>query len=119
MNDQPERRSDENLFQQLCTKFDEHVERFEQHELDEVERSKQLFVAQQANTDAISELTTSVSAVVEGTSSIIQLHQDFQGAARVGKGVQGFMIWLLKWGAIGTGVVTAITWLVEYFSRTS
>jgi hypothetical protein len=117
--DQPERRSDFNLFQQLCTKFDQHVERFERHEAEEVERSKKLYEAQQKNTDAIKELTISVASVVEGTSSLVQLTKDVQGAARVGKGVQGFLLWCLKWGVITTGIYHGVDWVVEYFIRKS
>ena len=112
------RQHDARLFQQLCEKFDEHVERFEQHELEESRKFDRLIEAQQINTDAISDLTKSVSSLVEDTGAIIQLQRDFQGAARVGKGVQGFMLWCLKWGAIGTGVVAVLSWLIEHFSTT-
>lgn len=114
---EPERRTnDQRLFQKLCKKFDEHVERFEQHELDEGRKFDKLVEAQQKNTDAVAKLTVSVSSLVDDTKSIVQLHKDFQGAARVGKGLQGFMTWCLKWGAIGIGLVTAITWLIDHFS---
>lgn len=115
--DQTERRTDKNLFQELCEKFEQHVERFEKHELEEAARSKQLFEAQQANAEAIAQLTHSVSEVVKGTESIVQLHKDFQGAARVGRGLQGFMFWILKWGAIGTGIVAIINWLIGFFNH--
>lgn len=92
------------------------VERFEQHERSEKRVTADLFKAQKANTDAISEITRSVGKLVEDTSAIVKLHRDFQGAARVGKGFQNFMLWCLKWGAIGTGVVTALSWLIDYFS---
>jgi response regulator of citrate/malate metabolism len=106
--------TEERLFQ-LCEKFEQHVARFEKHEKEESDKFDKLINAQQENTDAISELTKSVSSLVDDTSSIIQLHKDFQGAARVGRGVQGFLVWCLKWGAIGTGVVTVILWIVDKF----
>ena len=101
--------TEERLFQ-LC-------ERFEQHELDESKKFDKLIEAQKVNTDAISTLTESISKLVDDTAAIIQLHNDFQGAARVGKGIQGFMLWLLKWGAIGTGAVASITWLIDHFGK--
>ena len=98
-------------------KLNDHVERFEQHELEEMKKFDKLIDAQKNNTDAITELTESVCCVVEGTASIIQLHKDFQGAARVGGGVQRFMLWLLKWGAIGTGIVASMNWAIEHFTK--
>ena len=107
---------DGKLFQQLCEKFEQHVERFEQHELDEIEKFDKLIVAQQKNTDAISTLTESVSTLVEDTSVMVSITKDLQGAARLGSGLQRFMVWLLKWGAIGTGVYTGIEWLIDHFN---
>lgn len=103
--------TDERLFQLR--------EEFEKHKFDQDEKLLKLIEAQQVNTKAISELTVSVSTLVDDTSAIVQLHKDFQGAARVGVGVQSFMLWTLKWGAIGTGVYASITWLVEHFGKAS
>ena len=103
------------LYQDLHKKFNKHVERFEAHEKDDMMKFEGLINAQQKNTEAVMKLTASVTSLVENTSAVVQLHKDFQGAARIGKGVQGFMIWCLKWGAIGTGVVTGLMWLIEYF----
>jgi hypothetical protein len=110
--------TNERLFQ-LCERFDKHVEMFEQHEKRDAEKFDKLIEVQQTNTDAITALTTSVASVVEGTRVIVQLTTDFQGAARVGKGVQGFMLWCLKWGAIGVGVVAIINWIIETFNHAS
>lgn len=95
--------------------FQKLEERVEKHEVNTFKKFDALVKAQEANTTAISELTKSVSSVVEGTSAIIQLHQDIQGAARIGKGVQGFMLWCLKWGFIGTGIATGLMWLIDHF----
>lgn len=95
------------------------MERFEQHEVEEEAKFDKLVKAQQNNAEAISEITRSVSQLVEDTGAIIQLHRDFQGAARIGKGLQGFLMWCMKWGTIGLGVATAIMWLVEHFSKHS
>ena len=97
----------------LNQRLDDHDKRF-----DEQERSfNRLIETQQANTAAISQITRQLSQLIEDTSAIVKLHKDFQGAARVGVGIQGFMIWCLKWGAIGTGVVTGIMWLVDQFKH--
>lgn len=105
----------EKLYQDLNDRFDKHVKRFEKHERDDIMKFENLITAQEKNTEAVTDLTKSVTSLVENTSDVIQLHKDFQGAARIGKGVQGFMIWCLKWGAIGTGITTGIMWLIEHF----
>jgi len=99
--------SDEKLFK-LCQDFDEHVERFNQHEKREIE-------ARRLNTEAITELTKSVTELTRDTRDIVKTYKDLQGAARIGSSFQHFMIWLLKWGAIGAGVVAVIKWGVEHF----
>ena len=108
--------TDEKLFQ-LCEKFDRHVERFDEHESREEEKFNRLIEAQQNNTQAISELTGQVSALVTDTRDIVQLHKDFRGAARVGSGIQGFVLWCMKWGGIIGGLGAALHYLVEHFSK--
>lgn len=99
----------------LCEKFEQHVVRFEQHEKQERDKFDKLITAQQTNTDAIATLTSSVSSLVQDTSEVIQLHKDVQGAARIGRSVQGFIMWCLKWGAIGTGVATMVHVVLDHF----
>lgn len=96
---------------ELHQRLDDHAERFKEYD----KNFELLLNAQQGNTEAITQLTASVSSLVEDTRAVVQLHKDFQGAARVGKGLQGFMTWCLKWGAIGAGVVAGINWLLEHF----
>lgn len=105
------------LFQGLYNEFENHVKRFEKHELEESQKFDKLIEAQRINTEAVSSLTKSVSSLVDDTKAIIQLHKDFQGTARVGKGFQSFMLWMLKWGVIGTGVVAISKWLIEHFAK--
>jgi len=92
-------------------------QRFEQHELNELEKFDRLIEAQQINTDSIAELAGSVATLVEDTSSIVELQRDFQGTMRLGNGVQRFMLWCLKWGMIGTGMSVIVKWVVEYFGN--
>ena len=93
------------------------TDRVEKHEQNSAEKFDKLIEAQQCNTESIGELTESLLTLVKDTSSIVQLHKDFQGAARVGQGLQNFMLWFLKWGAIGVGVVTGINWVIERFTH--
>lgn len=99
---------------QLELKVDEHIiecrEEFRKGE----RRFDKLISCQEANTAAITSL-------VEETRDVIQLHRDLQGAARVGKRVQGFMMWFSKWPVIGVGLYAIYTgWikLAAYLSGT-
>lgn len=112
-----ERRADDKRLFQLCERFEQHVQRFEEYKVAEGEKFDRLIEAQQTNTTAIADITGSLSVLVNDTHDIVQITKDFQGAARVGKGVQGFLIWCMKWGAIGTGVATAVLWIAEHFKN--
>ena len=109
MSGDKERRSEDKLL--------ELYDRFELHEAEGAAKFDKLLAAQQMNADNVAELTAAVSTLVKDTEGIIQLHKDFQGTARVGKGVQNFMLWCLKWGLIGTGVVSGLNWLIEHFGK--
>lgn len=91
---------------QLNEQFFELKKRFEKHEKEEAEKFDSMIQAIEHNTESINELTKS-------TQAIVQLHHDLQGAARVGKGVQGFFVWLLKWGAIGAAIVAMLRWVLK------
>lgn len=115
-------------FDSFVNRFDNHVNRFDKHEQSEeawredlIHRDEQqnrrfdaLMASQEANTAAIADLTMQVSAVVNDTKDIVQLHKDFQGAARVGKGVQDFMLWLLKWGTIGGALAAGVHYIITH-----
>lgn len=108
----------------LCGEFEEHLDRFEQHEISQEHAFNKLVEAQRVNTEAqrintesIYNVTNSVDKLVRDTKSIVQLHKDFEGAARLGSGLQKFLIWVLKWGAIGTGIATAVLWITEHFGK--
>jgi hypothetical protein len=108
--------SDDERFFKLCERFEQHVERFEKHEQREAEKFDMLIQSMQTNTDTVGEICKQVSQLTQDTRDVIQLHRDFKGAARLGKGAQGFFLWLLKWGAIGAGLVAIGNWLLDHFS---
>lgn len=118
-------------FNKLVEVVDSHVETFKNHEIREdawredlIHRDEQqnrrfdaLMQSQEKNTYAIAELTSQVSAVVNDTKDIVQLHKDFQGAARVGKGVQDLMLWLMKWGTIGGALAASVHYIVTHMKH--
>ena len=81
-------------------------ERFNKHELEETKKFDAMINAVNQNTASIDKLT-------DETRAIVDLHRDLQGTARVGKSLQNFLVWLLKWGAIGSALAAAIKWLID------
>jgi hypothetical protein len=72
----------------------------------------ELVSAQHKNTEAIEKLITSIADM----SDMARTYRDFQGVTRLGKGAQGFCLWLLKWGFIGAGIVSIIVYVANYFT---
>lgn len=109
--------SDAKLYQELKNHIDKHVERFDKHEQEDIMKFDKLVAAQHVNTEAITVLTISVSSLVDNTSSIVELHRDFQGAANIGTAVQKFMLWFLKWGVIGASIYAGLNWVFTHFKN--
>lgn len=98
--------SDDKLYQ-FQEEFRQHVDRCEERFNEGDQQFKQLIEAQQKNTDAI-------SLLIEETRSIVQLHKDIQGVTRLGKGLQTFLAWVVKWPLIGAGLYAMITWIIKH-----
>lgn len=105
-SDEDMRFSDEKLYQ-FHADFREHVERCEEQFSDGNLQFKQLIEAQQKNTE-------SIAFLIEETRAVIQLHKDIQGATRVGKGLQSFLAWVIKWPLIGAGLYAMINWVIKH-----
>lgn len=99
--------SDEKLYQ-FHNEFRQHVERCEERFQKGDDQFQQLISAQQKNTDAIASL-------IEETREVVQLHKDIQGATRLGKGLQSFLAWVIKWPLIGAGLYAGISWVIKHF----
>ena len=69
----------------------------------------------------LSELTALTSSnalaigeLVKETSDIVQLHKDLKGVTRIGRGVQSFGLWMLKWPLIGGGLYAVFNWALQH-----
>ena len=82
-------------------------QRFDKHETDEAKKFDAMINAVNQNTASIDKLT-------DETRSIVELHRDLQGTARIGKSVQNALFWLVKWGAIGAALAAAIKWGLDF-----
>ncbi len=110
-----ERRKYDDRLEELCGRFDRHLDDFDAFKIRVRDRAEEVIASQELNTKAVSDLTKQMSNLIGETREVIHLHQDMQGAIRIGKGVQSFVFWLLKWGAIGGGLASGILWLSEHF----
>ena len=80
-------------------------ERFDRHEAEEAKKFDAMI-------NAVNQNTTSIDKLTDETRVIVELHRDLQGTARVGKSVQSALLWLAKWGAIGTALAAFIKWIM-------
>lgn len=101
--------SDEKLYE-FHKEFRAHVDRCEKRFNDGDAQFNELLTAQKNNTDAI-------TALIEETRGIVELHRDLQGATRVGMSLQKFILWLTKWGAIGVGLATLLSLVLKLIEQ--
>lgn len=47
----------------------------------------------------------------------IQIRQNSQPIYRISNSAQKFMFWLLKWGMIGSAIVTGLHWSTKHFNN--
>lgn len=91
-------------------------EEFEEHRELQEERWEQLAMMVEQNTQTTRELAESVRTVAESTAGVVRLYEDVHAAARVGSGLQRFILWVAKWGTIGAGVAVGLSWVVRHFT---
>ena len=82
------------------------IKRFDTHEETEARKFSEMICAIADNTKSVNRLATSVEPMLD-------LQRDLQGTAKIGKSVQAFLLWLLKWGAIGAGIATAVKYILS------
>jgi hypothetical protein len=61
--------------------------------------------------------TQNLGVLIDETRGIIQFNKDIQGAARIGKGFQSFLTYLVKLGAAGGAIATAIYFILDHFGK--
>jgi ferritin-like metal-binding protein YciE len=102
----------------LSRRFEEHKEevhtdleelntRFDKHKTEAAKKFDAMI-------NAVNQNTTSIDKLTDETQEIVELHRDLQGTARVGKSVQNALLWLVKWGAIGTALAAVIEWVLIF-----
>ena len=97
-------------------------EEFEHHKLEQErywewqeERWMQLADMVEQNTQTTRDLAESVQSIAESTAGVVRLYEDVNAAARIGGGVQRFVLWVGKWGTIGAAIAYGVSWVVRHF----
>ena len=103
--------------QQLRQEFDSHVVRDTKWKLEQDQRWERNNALQDQTMNIQRECAVQLKALSEDTAGIIKLYQGAESVIWAGTGLQKFMIWLVKWGAIGAGLVAGINYLVDFFNR--
>jgi hypothetical protein len=101
------------IITELYQRLDDHDKQLNEYG----EAFSKLINAQHGSAVAINQLALSMTELTNDTRSIVQLHKDLKGTVRVGSGIQLFILWCMKWGVIGVGVATGISWVVEHFNK--
>lgn len=74
----------------------------EDHILDSNKRWAHYDNLQEKNMEATANLITNVADLTKATEGIVQLSTDIQGTLRIGAILQKFIIFIMKWGIVGT-----------------
>ena len=67
--------------------------------------------------DAQKESTRAITDLAKATEGVIEVYNSVNGAITVGKQVQRFGLWLLKWPVIGYGLYHLLKTLSQYFDK--
>jgi hypothetical protein len=103
--------------QKLRQDFDLHVEKDSEWKL---EQEQQWIINNKIINQTIAiqkENATQIKSLSDDTAGIIAIYKDTASVIRVGSAVQKGMVWFVKWGFIGTGVIAGIEYLIEYFNQ--
>lgn len=98
----------EPTLESINTKIDIYIEL--QEEMHKVHTEKIEFLISCQNVNA-----ASIANLKNDTSDIIKLYKNVQGAARVGVGVQNFLLWVAKFGIVGTAAVALSKFVAKHF----
>lgn len=88
---------------------------FEEHRELQEEKWEQLAIMVEQNIQTTREMAESVKAIADSTAGVVRLYEDVHAAARVGSALQRFIVWVAKWGTLGTGLAFGLQWVVRHF----
>jgi len=97
---------------QMSHKLDTHIEhcdrQFEQGNL----QFEKLTKCIESNTDAQTEYLQQLTKLADATTGAVQLEKDVKAVIKVGRGTQRFLLWIIKWPLILTGLMGVYQWFI-------
>ena len=85
----------------------------EDHKAEQERRWDELRGIVQRNSESTERLAASVEQIAQNTQGVVQLYQDFRGAARIGVGFQKLMRWTAGLGTAGVAIAAGLTYIAE------
>lgn len=110
MQQNKDMRFSDEMLTQFKDEFTAHIEKYEERIKTDDARFGSIIDLQHQNAEAIKTL-------IDETRDVVRIHRDLQGVARVGIGLQKFMVWCLKFGFIGGGVAAIVAWVIHYLEK--
>ena len=103
--------------QRLRQDFESHVVEDSKWKLDQEQRWTRNNLIQDQTITIQKENARLLRLLAEDTAGVVAIYKDTKTVVRAGTALQKGMIWLLKWGTIGTGVVAGLEYLIDFFNR--
>jgi hypothetical protein len=103
--------------QKLRQDFESHVEEDSKWKLDQEQRWERCNIIQDQTIAIQQENAVQLKALALDTAGVIEIYKNTKSVVRAGTALQNGMIWMLKWGAIGTGVVAIADYLIDFFNQ--
>tara|TARA_R110000822_G_scaffold254616_1_gene380852 strand:- start:234 stop:623 length:390 start_codon:yes stop_codon:yes gene_type:complete len=103
--------------QKLREDFDLHVVEDSKWKAEQEQRWERCNAIQDQTIKIQQENAVQLKALAEDTAGVIAIYKDTKSVVRAGTALQKGMIWMLKWGAIGTGIVAIADYLIEFFNQ--
>ena len=95
----------------LQQRLEDHIEEYREHLQEEHEKWEHLFAVQEANNQAIKDLTRAVSAQAESTKDLVSAWETTNSVIKVGSMLGRFGKWLTSVAILGAG----IAWVMEHW----
>ena len=115
-NDEKDERgrfSDDMLFQ-MSHKLDAHIEHCDEQFERGITQFKELANCIESNNNSQTTLIESITKLTDATAGVVQLEKDVKSVVKVGKGAQNFLLWVIKWPLIATGLVATYQWVIVH-----
>jgi hypothetical protein len=103
--------------QKLRQDFESHVVEDSKWKLDQEQRWDRCNTIQDQTIAIQQENAVQLKALALDTAGVIEIYKNTKSVVRAGTALQNGMIWMLKWGAIGTGVVAIADYLIDFFNQ--